>query len=158
MTSWLRQSKKDKHITPLGVIFDLFTYIHSGDKDTAKLSHLLHDTHFESDYTNTINDKFRYNGTSSFIEFFKKYYHDIRNYQDFELKSFNIIPVSNTTFNVNVLGQMVIFDDQFGFWKLIDLSDKYTIDIANKNGKSVIKKITLVSNGKFIRFVFERSK
>ena len=88
MTSWLRQSKKDtRQTTPMETVLDFFTYLHSGDKDASKLVPLL-DTNLSSNNVNTKGDKYSLYGVQSYIDFFKKYYHECRNYHKFEFNIF----------------------------------------------------------------------
>ena len=157
MTSWLRQNKKDtRQTTPMETVLDFFTYLCSGDKDTSKLILLL-DTNLSSTNINTKGDIYSVYGIQSYVNFFKKYYHECRNYHKFDLHQLNITPVfdAKNIYNIHIKGDMTVLDSQFGYWKVIELNDKYTIELIKIDIKYKIKNITSNADGNFIKFVFD---
>lgn len=134
------------------------TYLHSGDKDTTKLTRLLCDnTDFMSTNINTKGDKYEFNSVKFYIDFFQTYYHKLRNYEKFELKDLNIKPNGKNKYDIKVTGKMIMFDNLFNYWKLMEIDDLYTITIGYKNNESIylIKSINSNTNAKFIRFEFD---
>ena len=158
MTSWLRQNKKDsRKLTPMELIFNFMSYLHSGDKDTSKLTNML-SSNFKSSNINSKGDKYNQYDVSSYVEFFQKYYRELRTYQKFNLNDMTIkYDAGNKKYKVDIKGTMMLFDNEFNYWRLMEIYDQYYITIDTKLPQILITNIDSQIDAKFIKYVFDET-
>lgn len=168
MTSWLRSKREPiKPIVPtylfstgLDLVCSFIGYVHSVKCDTELLNHMIHRNSLFITI-NTWNDKYEFNNRQHYLQFFQKYYRELREYKWADINEINIKETKHeknkSTFDVNVKGLIHVKDKRFNYYKLCQLSEKFTITVAEKpNGEWIIINLCSTSSVMFIKYDFEK--